>query len=47
MAQKIGEMIQKAIVNNWKPGKESNLAKYSYLDKWYVNDKKSDLDERK
>tara|TARA_X000000950_G_scaffold282273_1_gene380781 strand:- start:5621 stop:7861 length:2241 start_codon:yes stop_codon:yes gene_type:complete len=39
MAQKIGEMIQKTIVNDWKPGKESNLAKYSYLDKWYFDEK--------
>ena len=38
MAQRIGEMIIKTIVNNWKPGEESNLAKYSFLDKWYFED---------
>ena len=36
MAQKIGEMIIKATKNDWKPGTESKLAKYSYLDKWYM-----------
>ena len=35
MAQRLGEMITKAIENDWKPGNESNLAKYSILDKWY------------
>ncbi len=40
MAQKIGEMIVKAVENNWKPGEESNLAKYSILDKWYYEEKK-------
>ena len=39
MAQKIGEMIVKAIENNWKPGEESDLAKYSILDKWYYEEK--------
>ena len=29
----------KAKKNNWKPGNESNLAKYSILDKWYYGDK--------
>jgi DNA (cytosine-5)-methyltransferase 1 len=38
MAQKIGEMIIKAIDNDWKPGNESNLAKYSILDKWYFQE---------
>lgn len=40
MAQKLGEMITKAIENDWKPGNESNLAKYSILDKWYFEEKK-------
>jgi len=40
VAQKIGEMIIKAIKNDWKPGNESNLAKYSILDKWYFDEKK-------
>jgi len=40
MAQKIGEMILKALKNDWKPGSESKLAKYSYLDKWYFDEKK-------
>ena len=39
MAQKLGEMIIKAIENDWKPGNESNLAKYSILDKWYYEEK--------
>ena len=38
MAQKIGEMIIKAIDNDWKPGSESKLAKYSILDKWYFEE---------
>ncbi len=39
VAQRIGEMLIKAKKNNWKPGNESNLAKYSILDKWYYDDK--------
>ncbi len=39
MAQRLGEMIIKAIDNDWKPGNESNLAKYSILDKWYFEEK--------
>ena len=39
MAQRLGEMITKAIENDWKPGNESNLAKYSILDKWYFEEK--------
>ena len=39
VAQRIGEMVVKAKKNDWKPGNESNLAKYSILDKWYYDDK--------
>ena len=38
MAQRLGEVILKTIKNNWKPGKESKLSKYSILDKWYVKE---------
>ena len=40
MAARIGECIEKTIKNDWKPGKESDLAKYSILDKWYYEKKK-------
>lgn len=40
VAQRLGEMIIKAIENNWKPGEESNLANYSMLDKWYLKNGK-------
>ena len=38
MAHRLGEVILKTIKNNWKPGKESKLSKYSILDKWYVKE---------